>query len=216
MNNGSQDIPMEQTPPPMDMSQDMGMDNMGGGFMPQGEDMGQDPMMGGGESEFDTNFDPGVEADEEQDPKKFIQQLTGKLSQSLRKYNEDNGQTDVDLSKYVAGMIIKQAIKGLSQEDADDIISKVEADEDFSMDDMGGEDMQPSQGEDMGMGMPPMEEPNQEQMQQPNESFRRNRKRQIEEIVNSVLDNHKNDTYKQVKNTSNFSKRPFISPNFEK
>ena len=90
-------------------------DNMGGGFEQQGEEtmppMGDEGMKNN--NEFDTNFDPGVEADEEQDPKKFIQQLTGKLSQSLRKYNENNGQPDVDLSKYVAGMITKQAMEGL-------------------------------------------------------------------------------------------------------
>ena len=69
----------------------MANDNMGGGFGQQ--DDGQMPPMDmnnmGDNNEFDTNFDPGVEADEEQDPKKFIQQLTGKLSQSLRKYNEN-------------------------------------------------------------------------------------------------------------------------------
>ena len=65
-------------------------DNIGGGFDQQGEEA-MPPMDNNGignNNEFDTNFDPGVEADEEQDPKKFIQQLTGKLSQSLRKYNE--------------------------------------------------------------------------------------------------------------------------------
>ena len=76
----------------------MANDNMGGGFGQQ--DDGQMPPMDinnmGDNNEFDTNFDPGVEADEEQDPKKFIQQLNGKLSQSLRKYNENNGQPDVD------------------------------------------------------------------------------------------------------------------------
>ena len=46
----------------------------------------------------------------------------------------------------------------------------------------------------------------------------RKKNRHIDEIVNSVLNNHKNNNgmYKQVKNTSSFSKRPFISPNFEK
>ena len=228
VNNGSQNMPMTQTPP-MGMPQDMGVGNMGGDFMPQDNGMGgQQPMMGndfmpqdggmGGQSEFDTNFDPGVEADEDQDPKKFIQQLTGKLSQSLRKYNDENGQTDVDLSKYVVGMVVKQAMKGLSEQDAEEIIDKVQADEDFTIDDMGDGQMQPQpQDDNMGQGMPPMNDPNQGQMQPPtNESFRRNRKRRIEEIVNSVLDNRKNDTYKQVKNTSHFSKRPFISPNFEK
>ena len=31
-----------------------------------------------------------------------------------KKYTDNNGQPDVDLNKYVAGMITKQAMKGLS------------------------------------------------------------------------------------------------------
>ena len=170
MNNSSQDIPMEQMPP-MDMQPPMGND-MGGNFMPQG-DM-QQPPMGGGEqmpNQFDTNFDAGVEADEEQDPKKYIQQLTGKLSQTLQKYTDNNGQPDVDLNKYVAGMITKQAMKGLSEEDADEIIDKVKADEDFSMGDDNGN--QEPQGD---MQQPPMDndmQGNMGQQQQPpmNENF---------------------------------------------
>ena len=78
--------------PPMDGPSMMGGDP--NGAMPPMDDpnmMGGDPSMMGGDmgngSEFDTNFDAGVDADEDTDPKKYIQQLTGKLSQSLRKYN---------------------------------------------------------------------------------------------------------------------------------
>ncbi len=94
----------------------------GGSFDP---DLGQEPD---DSQEFEADFDAGVDANEEDDPKKFIQQLTGKLSQSLRKYNEGLPQPDAELSKYVAGMIIKQAVDGLSQEDVSDIMSKVEND----------------------------------------------------------------------------------------
>ena len=102
---------------------------------------GNDPMMGvdtgmsamqlGGDIQnpYDANFDAGVEADEETDPKKYIQQLTGKLSQSLRKYNEGLPQPDADLDKYVAGMIVKQCIEGLPQEDVQEILDKVNTDE---------------------------------------------------------------------------------------
>ena len=143
VNNGSQDTSMNM--PPMDMQPEMGND-MGGDFMQQGQDMGQgmpmDDQMGEVPNQFDTNFDAGVEADEEQDPKKYIQQLTGKLSQTLQKYTDNNGQPDVDLNKYVAGMITKQAMKGLSEEDAEEIIDKVKADEDFSLEDGGDENLQ--------------------------------------------------------------------------
>ena len=85
--------------PPMDYTMMGGDPN---GAMPPMDDpnmMGGD--MGNG-SEFDTNFDAGVDADEDTDPKKYIQQLTGKLSQSLRKYNSSLPQPETDLCKYVA------------------------------------------------------------------------------------------------------------------
>lgn len=77
------------------------------------------------DNEFGNNFDAGIQADEENDPKTYIQQLTGKLSETLRKYNEDLPVPDSDLSKYVAGMIVKQCVKGLSPEDTKDIYNKL-------------------------------------------------------------------------------------------
>ncbi|MBP5455578.1 MAG: hypothetical protein J6Y37_03700, partial [Paludibacteraceae bacterium] len=61
------------------------------------------PQMDGGMMDEPMDgFDPGVEANEDEDPKKFIQQLTGKLSQSLRSYNSQLPRPDADLCKYVA------------------------------------------------------------------------------------------------------------------
>lgn len=82
------------------------------------------PADDNGQSEFDTNFDAGVEADEDADPKKYIQQLTGKLSQSLSTYNNENGD-DAELSKYVGKMIIKQAAKGLDDAGKKDLIKTI-------------------------------------------------------------------------------------------
>ena len=195
-------------------------DNIGGGFDQQGEEA-MPPMDNNGignNNEFDTNFDPGVEADEEQDPKKFIQQLTGKLSQSLRKYNENNGQPDVDLNKYVAGMITKQAMEGLSQDDADEIIDKIKADEDFSIED--GENQEIEQGTDQTVqqmdNQMPMDNGNFNQIQQPNESTIK-RGYKIDEIVNGVLNGNENDKhpYQKTDNKKSFRKKPFSSPNFE-
>lgn len=76
-------------------------------------------------SDFDTNFDAGVEADEETDPKKYIQQLTGKLSQTLNSYNNENGEPDIELGKYVLGMLIKQGTKGMDEKDRKEIIKKI-------------------------------------------------------------------------------------------
>ena len=197
-------------------------DNMGGGFEQQGEEtmppMGDEGMKNN--NEFDTNFDPGVEADEEQDPKKFIQQLTGKLSQSLRKYNENNGQPDVDLSKYVAGMITKQAMEGLSQDDAEEIIDKIKADEDFSVEDNGDGNQSFEQGNNKTMqqmnNQMPMDDENFNQFQQPNESIIK-RGYNIDEIVNGVLNGIEDDKhpYQKTDNKKSFRKKPFSSPNFE-
>lgn len=225
MNNGSQNTSMNM--PPMDMQPEMGND-MGGDFMQQGQDMGQgmpmDGQMGEVPNQFDTNFDAGVEADEEQDPKKYIQQLTGKLSQTLQKYTDNNGQPDVDLNKYVAGMITKQAMKGLSEEDAEEIIDKVKADEDFSMEDDGDENDQmntqdiPQDGQMDSQDMPQdnPQQQGQDIMPQMNESFRRFKKnRQIKEIVNGVLDNKVENTPRQEpKNGGIYSTRPYTAPSF--
>ena len=82
------------------------------------------PMDGGEENQFDTNFDAGVEADEETDPKHYIQQLTGKLSQSLNSFNEENGP-DAGLCKYVASMIIAAAAKNLDEKAKKELIEKI-------------------------------------------------------------------------------------------
>lgn len=207
-------MPMEQMPP-MDMEPEMGND-MGGDFMPQGD---MQPMDGGEEmpNEFGADFDAGVEADEEQDPKKFIQQLTGKLSQSLQKYTENNGQPDIDLNKYVAGMITKQAMKGLSEEDAEEIIDKVKADEDFSMED-GQEAPQGEQGQEP-MPQGDMQQPQDDGQQPPmNENFSKmQRTKQIKEIVNGVLDKKEADTpHQQPKNVGGYKTSAYTSPNFGK
>lgn len=214
---------MEQTPPMDFQGQDMmPNDNMGGGFDQQGEEA-MPPMDDNGienDNEFDTNFDPGVEADEEQDPKKFIQQLTGKLSQSLRKYNENNGQPDADLSKYVAGMITKQAMEGLSQEDADEIIDKIKSDEDFSMEDGDNGNQEIEQGNNQPMqqmdNQMPMDNGNDNQFQQPNESTTKIGYK-IDEIVNGVLNGVEKDEqpYQKTDNEKSFRKKPFSSPKFE-
>ena len=107
-------------------------------------------------SEFDSNFDAGVEADEETDPKKYIQQLTGKLSQTLNSYNNENGEPDTELGKYVLGMLVKQGTKGMDEKDKKEIIKKINTDnseeelpddseenaEEPMNNDMGGEEMQ--------------------------------------------------------------------------
>ena len=148
--NGMADGGME---PPM-MGGDGSSDMQGG---PMGPDMDSQPdMMGGGpdDNPYGADFDAGVDADEQTDPKKFIQQLTGKLSQSLRAYNEQQPRPDTDLNKYVAGMITRQAVQQLTPEETQEVIDRIKEDgkpQDTDMPDdeqsdpmMGGEEPTPS------------------------------------------------------------------------
>lgn len=81
----------------------------------------------GSDKPFDKEpFDAGVEADEESDPKKYIEQLTGKLGQSLRKYNEQNGQPDLELEKFAINSLISAThTSEMDDNDREDIINKV-------------------------------------------------------------------------------------------
>lgn len=100
------------------------------------------------EDDFEGDFDAGLDSDEEDDPKKYIQQLTGKLSQSLRSYNEDLPEPDKDLNKYVSGMVLKQSTDGLDEKDKNEILKKLDeligddgdSEDDLTLDDIGGED----------------------------------------------------------------------------
>lgn len=113
----------------------IGMENDNEGEMM--DDVNGD-MEGNGDNQmptdFDSNFNAGVEADEETDPKRFIQQLTGKLSQSLNSYNNENGEPDTELGKYVLGMLVKQGVKGMDEKDKKEIIKKINTSEDDMMD----------------------------------------------------------------------------------
>jgi hypothetical protein len=136
-NNGGEQTPPPMAPPVEDVlpveqpmpQQDMG--DMGDGGL-------EDPTAGE-ENQFDTNFDAGVEADEDSDPKTYIQQLTGKLSQSLNSFNDEQG-ADAGLNKYVASMIAVAACKYLDEKDKKEIIDKInsaQSDTEESMPDNG-------------------------------------------------------------------------------
>lgn len=192
-----QNEPMAE--PPMNNASMMDDENSG---MPI-DNMGD--VQNNGENPFDSNFDAGVEANEETDPKKYIQQLTGKLSQSLRSYNENLPQPDTDLDKYVAGMIIKQAIEGLSPEDTNEILSKVKTDgaeEIGQEEEISQQNVEPpvTDGNNVGIG----------------ESTNKSNKQKIDEIFNQVMNNGDNtdDMQKSITDIS-YKKKPFVSPNFK-
>lgn len=71
-------------------------------------------------------FDAGIDVDEDSDPKKFIEQLSGKLGQSLRKYNQENGAPDFDLEKFAINSVISAThTSEMDDQDRKDIIKKV-------------------------------------------------------------------------------------------
>jgi hypothetical protein len=76
----------------------------------------------------DEPFDAGVEADEDEDPENFIQQLAGKLGQSLRKYTEQQGQPDFDLEKFAINSVVSATHTAeMDKEDQKDIINKIKS-----------------------------------------------------------------------------------------
>lgn len=158
------------------------------------------------ENPYQADFDAGVEADEENDPKRFIQQLAGKLSQSLRSYNDGLPSPDVDLSKYVMGMVNKQAIKGLSNKDVTDVLSKIKSDEteddyenpDFNTEETNGSEEDIQQDDDMNQ----------------NESIRRNKINEIFQDIISHSDEEEQKIDKPITNVS-YLKKPFTSPKFK-
>ena len=80
-----------------------------------------------GDKPFDEEpFNAGVEADENTDPKKFIEQLTGKLGQSLRKYSQSQGQPDVALEKFAINSLLSAThTSTMAPEDQNEIIKKI-------------------------------------------------------------------------------------------
>ena len=71
-------------------------------------------------------FDAGVDADEKTDPKKFIEQLSGKLGQSLRSYTDESGQPDFKLEKFAINSVISATHTAeMDESDRNDIIKKI-------------------------------------------------------------------------------------------
>lgn len=107
----------------------------------------EDPMGDqGNDKPFDDEpFDAGVEADEEDNPEKYIQQLSGKLGQSLRKYTEDLGAPDYDLEKFAINSVLSATNSGeMDQQDQSDIIQKVKS---STTDGTGKKDEDPAEAE---------------------------------------------------------------------
>jgi len=118
--NGGQQVKLKLPVPQSQVQPEMSQEapDMGVSQPPMGEPQQNENPFG------NEKFDAGVEADEATDPKLFIQQLSGKLAQSLRAYNETT--KDGDLNKFATNSIISASIPNMSPEDAQDVIKKVQ------------------------------------------------------------------------------------------
>ena len=200
---------MNNQMPPMDNPQPQ-MDNQ----MPPMNDMGGEQ---GNDEQFDADFDAGVEGDENSDPKRYIQQLAGKLSQSLRKYNEGLPNPDVDLNKYVAGMANDAAVEGLSPEDVEEIINKIKSDENSDSENQetpqDNVDMSPvDNNQDMSQNpeIPPMEN------KKSTKKLTENLESYIDEIVNDIISQKPNNVNNdKIKVNKSFKTKPYTSPMFK-
>lgn len=169
-------------------------------------------------NKYDADFDAGVKADEDEDPKTYIQQLTGKLSQSLRKYNDSLPKPDSDLCKYVAGMINKQASKGLSEKDVTEILSKVKIgnDDEDADDEKDDIDTLEDNGND---GLKNADDGKNRAKDAKDDDMATeavSHKEKIDEIYNDIINsgNDKKIMDKPIKEIG-FRKKPFTSPTFK-
>jgi hypothetical protein len=106
-------------------------------------EMGAEEMGPEGDMEMDADMDMEMDGgDDEQVTFKTIQKLTGKLTQKIRTLDNQEGMTSEDI-KYVINMVISSLdLNSLSEEDRDDIMDKLEGqEEDLGGDDMDGEDL---------------------------------------------------------------------------
>jgi len=185
-----------------------------------GQDMGEQPPMDAPQQNEDPfgkeKFDAGVEADEATDPKKFIEQLSGKLAQSLRAYNETT--KDIELNKFVINSLVPAAIPQMDSENAQDVIKKVQ-------DNIGKVDGGEGQGEqpvapEQGMPSeePAPEAPMPDEQQAPKMESKKSKKKMVkesetmDELVARLL---RGDDSEFTNKKSVGKKNIFKAPNFK-
>lgn len=95
-------------------------------------------------------FDAGIDVDEESDPKKFIEKLSGKIGQSLRDYTEKQGQPDFELEKFAINSLISATHTAeMDEKDKNDIIKKINkaGEDDSENPDMGDDNNDANSGD---------------------------------------------------------------------
>lgn len=119
--------PAEPAMPPMAPEATAPADDLDFGGETPTEPTPEIPEAPADDKPFDKEpFDAGIDVDEESDPKKFIQKLSGKIGQSLRDYTEKQGQPDFELEKFAINSLISATHTAqMDEEDKNDIIKKI-------------------------------------------------------------------------------------------
>ena len=169
----------ELPPPPAEPTPDMGMETppadlgteppVGGEDMGMEPDMGEEPVGGedmgmeeppmdemGGEEEIDVD----IEDKKDKGPSEFkrIQILVGKLAQKIRQYEEEKDLSAKDVKYIINSILSALDVEVLDEDDIEQIIAKLEGDED----DEEGEGEEMSDEEEIDVDMEeemPEEEP---------------------------------------------------------
>lgn len=182
-------------------------DTMSGDMDFSSENMSE-PNMGSPENDNlnafgKEKFDAGIDVDEDADPKKYIEKLTGKLAQKLRDYN--GTEQDVDLNKFVVNSLIPAAVPQMDETDAKDVIKKVQ-DNIGKSGQESGQDMsqENSQIPDSDQGI----EQESGQNELPPVPQQESKSDDIDDLINEVLGVRKSN--KSIKR-----KNPFKSPKFK-
>jgi hypothetical protein len=115
------------------------------------EDLDLDLDLEGGDEDLDLDMDVDVDVEKKfEDPTKTIQKLTGKLGQKLREFEED---LDAEMIKYVINSVISAIdTTQLTSEDVEDIVDKLENEEDIEYSEEGEFDVDISGEEELDLG----------------------------------------------------------------
>ncbi len=119
--------PAEPAMPPMAPEAEAPTEDLNFGGETPTEPTPEMPEAPADDKPFDKEpFDAGIDVDEESDPKKFIEKLSGKIGQSLRDYTEKQGQPDFELEKFAINSLISAThTSEMDEEDKNDIIKKI-------------------------------------------------------------------------------------------
>ena len=200
---------------PMGTDNDMNIDNeMSEEPIGDVDNMNSDPMGGDDMNDDPTDNDMSDEAPDDPgssvgvDKKKNLQKLAGRLSNDIKDYNNDNEKKDTETNKYITNMVIGQTVKGMEENDIQDVVDKLMSGEKFDT--------------------PKINEPNNEKTSELDDEVNKEIDKQIgesketinhlitvNEIFNDLKKFHEEEPIDTVpENDYNYNKKPFIPNNF--